>query len=87
MKHLADAPEYTMLKPVRAFRIGRILAGGYGPILLYPEDTDFCPFKVGNEFAAKHQIKEGDYLILMPDGYQSWCSEENMPLMYAKVEQ
>jgi hypothetical protein len=74
-----NMPLWKCHKVVRALKIRSINANpslddpeiGVGATM-YPEDGEYAPFPVGEEFMLKHQPIAPGYFVVYEDGYESW---------------
>lgn len=68
-----EMPKYKCHKEVWALKIKHIsLADNNEGAELTPEEKDYAPFSVSQEYMDKHKPEIGGYYVVYNDGYKSF---------------
>ena len=70
-----NLPSYKCHKIVQAFKIQKIVISfkcGEIHRALEPENPDYPPIEVSDNFIFRHQPLPGGYYVRYPDGYESF---------------
>lgn len=86
-----EMPQYQCHKKVWALKIKSIQADGSAPrgascsCIVTPEDRDYAPFRVDEDYVLKHNPKAGGYYVVYDDGYTSYSPGAAFEAGYALI--
>lgn len=87
-----EMPRYRSHKTVRALKIKSIEPDGSAPrgascsCILTPEEADYAPFRVDEEYCRKHNPQAGGYYVVYADGYKSFSPSKAFVEGYSLIE-
>lgn len=80
-----ELPRYQCHKQVQALKIKLRIPNPRG-VELHFEDERFAPHQVDAVWFDKHKVEAGGYLVVYPDGYQSYSPAEAFEAGYTLIE-
>jgi len=87
-----EMPKYKCHKIVHALKIKNILYSSNsssdfdGSAVITPEENDYAPFKVSNNYLHKHNPVVGGYFVVYEDGYQSFSPADAFESGYTLID-
>lgn len=80
-----ELPKYNCTKQVQALKIASITDADGDGATIHPADKGYKPFRVGQEYMAKHEPQDGGYYVVYTDGYKSYSPAKAFEEGYTKT--
>lgn len=85
-----EMPKYRCHKEVWALRINKVAALDDGGARITPEEQDYAPFEVSEDWLQRATTKGPDFLVggfyvVYADGYKSWSPEKAFMDGYTRI--
>lgn len=82
---LRSLPRYRCHKEVSALKVAAVIPNPRGAELHF-SDRRYAPHQVPNAWCARHEPREGSYLVIYDDGYQSISPPEAFEAGYTLID-